>query len=126
MKDLSFFQCGGVVLREVFLYENSTDVPAFLDTNQSTVMFFSEMLSLHLTNVAVTQYYGFAIIAANPYRSPSFSQLVYIFDLFGEPLCAQLNHTYRNYTCYGSGMLIYISITVMSHPSQNIPTTTYS
>ena len=82
MKDLSFFQCGGVVSREVFLYENSTDAPAFLDTNQSTVMFFSETLNLHLTNVAVTQYYGFAIIAANSYGSPSFHSLcIYLIRL---------------------------------------------
>ena len=108
LKDISFSQCGGVMSREAFLYENSTDVPAFFGTNQSAVMFFSETLNLRLTNIAVTQYYGFAIIAVNPYGSPSFHDL-HIFDSFGGPLCSTLivNHTHGNYTCYGSGVLVY-------------------
>ena len=109
LKDISFSQCGGVMSREAFLYENSTDVPAFFGTNQSAVMFFSETLNLRLTNIAVTQYYGFAIIAANPYGSPLFHGL-HIFDSFGGPLCSTLidpNHTRGNYTCYGSGILVY-------------------
>ena len=67
LKDLSFSQCSGVVLR---LYKNNTDVLAFLEMNQSSVMFFSETLNLRLTNIVVTHYNGFAIIAANPYGSP--------------------------------------------------------
>ena len=108
LKDLSFSQCGGVVSPDAFLYENSTDVPAFFGTNQSAVVFFSETLNLRLINIAVTQYYGFAIISANPYGSPSFHSL-HIFDSFGGPLCAELivNHTHGNYTCYGSGVLVY-------------------
>ena len=106
MKDLSFSQCGGVVSRGAFLYENSTDVPTFFGTNQSAVMFFSETLNLRLINITVTRYYGFAIIAANSYGSPSFYGL-HIFDSSGGPLCSRLNHTHGNYTCYGSGVLIY-------------------
>ena len=109
MKDLSFSQCGGVVSREAVLYANSTDVPAFFGTNQSAVMFFSETLNLRLTNIVVTRYYGFAIIAANPYGSPLFQRL-HILDSFGGPLCSRLidsNHARGNYTCYGSGVLVY-------------------
>ena len=72
LKDLSFSQCSGVVLR---LYKNNTDVLAFLEMNQSSVMFFSETLNLRLTNIVVTHYNGFAIIAANPYGSPLFQRL---------------------------------------------------
>ena len=106
LKDLSFSQCGGVVSPGAFLYENSTNVPTFFGTNQSAVMFFSETLNLRLINITVTRYYGFAIIAANSYGSPSFYGL-HIIDSSGGPLCAKLNHTHKNYTCYGSGVLIY-------------------
>ena len=118
LKDLSFSQCGGVVSRGAFLYENSTDVPTFFGTNQSAVMFFSETLNLRLTNIAVTQYYGFAIIAVNPYGSPSFHSLQ-VFESFGGSLCAKLNQTHGNYTCYGSGVLIY------THNSDLTPLHTY-
>ena len=121
LKDLSFTQCGGVVSPDAFLYENSTDVPAFFGTNQSAVMFFSETLNLRLTNIAVTQYYGFAIIAANAYGSPLFHSL-HIFDSFGGPLCSTLivNHPRGNYTCYGSGVLVY------THNSDVTPFPKYS
>ena len=121
LKDLSFSQCGGVVSRAAFLYENSTKVPAFFGTNQSSVIFFSETLNLCLTNLAITQYYGFAIIVANAYGSPSFLGL-HIFDSFGGPLCSKLivNHTHGNYTCYGSGMLVY------THDSDVTPLPSYS
>ena len=123
LKDISFSQCGGVVSPEAFLYENSTDVPAFFGTNQSAVMFFSETLNLRLINIAVTRYYGFAIIAANSYGSPSFDDL-HIFDSFGGPLCSTLivNHTHGNYTCYGSGVLVYThdsDVTALNSRSPN-------
>ena len=122
LKDISFSQCGGVVSPEAFLYENSTDVPAFFGTNQSAVMFFSETLNLRLINIAVTQYYGFAIIAANAYGSPLFYGL-HIFDSFGGPLCSTLIviHTHGNYTCYGSGVLVYThdSVVTALHTSPN-------
>ena len=121
LKDLIFSQCGGVVSPDAFLYENSTDVPAFFGTNQSAVMFFSETLNLRLINIAVTQYYGFAIIAANPYGSPLLYGLR-IFDSFGGPLCSRLIviHPRGNYTCYGSGVLVYI------HNSDVTPIPKYS
>ena len=121
LKDLIFSQCGGVVSPDAFLYENSTDVPAFFGTNQSAVMFFSETLNLRLINIAVIQYYGFAIISANPYGSPLLYGL-HIFDSFGGPLCSTLivNHPRGNYTCYGSGMLVY------THNSDVTPFPKYS
>ena len=112
---ISFSQCGRVVSREAFLYEKSTNVPAFFGTNQSAVMFFSETLNLRLTNIVVTRYYGFAIIAANPYGAPLFQRLQ-IFDSFGGPLCSRLvdsNHARGNYTCYGSGVLVYTHNTLI-------------
>ena len=121
LKDLSFSQCGGVLSPGAFLYENSTDVPTFFGTNQSAVMFFSETLNLRLINITVTRYYGFAIIAANTYGSPSFYGL-HIIDSSGGPLCAKLNHTHRNYTCYGSGVLIYThnsNLTALYNYSKN-------
>ena len=50
---ISFSQCGRVVSCVAFLYENSTDVPAFFGMNKSAVMFFSETLNLHLTNIVL-------------------------------------------------------------------------
>ena len=112
---ISFSQCGRVVSREAFLYENSTNVPAFFGTNQSAVIFFSETLNLRLTNIVVTSYYGFAIIAANPHGAPSFHSL-HVFESFGGPLCSRLvdsNHARGNYTCYGSGVLVYTHNTLI-------------
>ena len=109
LRDLSFSQCGGVLSREALVYENTTEVPVYFGTHQSAVLFFSETLDLTLYNIAVTEYYGFAIIAANLYGSPSFHSLQ-ILNSLGATLCPSLitNHTRGNYTCYGSGVLVYI------------------
>ena len=108
LSDLSFTQCGGVLSHESFLYENITEVPAYFGTNQSAVLFFSETLDLKLLNISINDYYGFAVIAANSYGSPSFRNLL-IFNSLGAVLCPLLivNHTRGNYTCYGSGVLVY-------------------
>jgi len=44
---------------------HSSEVHVFFGMNRSTVIFFSKMLNLRLTNLTVTRYYGFAIISMN-------------------------------------------------------------
>ena len=109
LRDLSFSQCGGVLSQKALVYENSTEVPVYFGTNQSAVLFLSETLDLTLDNIAVTEYYGFAAIAANLYGSSLLNRLQ-IFNSLGATLCPSLihNHTRGNYTCYGSGVLVYI------------------
>ena len=115
LRDLSFSQCGGVLSRDVFLYEDTVEVPVYFGTNQSAVFFFSETLNLTLYNIVVTEYYGFAIIAANPYGSPSFHSLQ-ILNSFGGTFCARLpDFTRGNYTCYGSGVVVF------THDSKDSP-----
>ena len=122
LSDLSFSQCGGVLSREALLYENSTKVPAYYGTNQSAVWLFSETLDLGLINITITDYYGFAVIAANSYGSPLFQSL-HIFNSLGGAFCSRLpSHTRGNYTCYGSGVLVYIhdsNVTPLHNHSSN-------
>ena len=107
LRDLSFSQCGGVLSQEALVYENSTEVPVYFGTNQSAVLFLSETLDLTLNNIAVTEYYGFAVIAANSYGSSSFNSLQ-ILNSSGGTFCARLpDFTRGNYTCYGSGVAVF-------------------
>ena len=114
-----------LVSPDAFLYENSTDVPVFFGTNQSAVMFFSETLNLCLINIAVTHYYGFAIIAANPYIMdlPYCTACIFLIRQL-EDLSALhwLSTTLVGTTPAMGQECLYIPTIVMSHPSQNIPT----
>ena len=121
LSDLSFSQCGGVLSREALLYENSTKVPAYYGTNQSAVWLFSETLDLNLINITITDYYGFAVIAANSYGSPLFQSL-HILKSLGAGLCSSQSNCTRycargNYTCFGSGVLIYTHDSDLALPS---------
>ena len=88
--------------------DNSSLYPAYFGTNQAATLYFSHTRDLRLMWVAVESYYGFAIAVVNP-QGKSQLHTIRVNASISCGLCPALNNTVRgNYTCYGSGILVYV------------------
>lgn len=106
LERLHITQCGGPISPSFFY--NDTLLPVYFGANQSVALFFSHTVNLTLVEVTVSSYYGFAIAVVNVFGTTFLSQLQ-IFDSLSADLhiCTKATHFRGNYTCYGSGLLIY-------------------
>lgn len=103
---ISFTQCGGP-LSSSFFY-NDTSLPVYFGLYQSVTLFFAHTLNLTLTDITISAYYGFAIVAVNALGDTSFKGLEIYNSLSHDmSVCTQDTHIRGNYSCYGSGILIY-------------------
>ena len=103
---INLMQCGGPLSSSFF--HNDSSLPAYFGLYQSVALFFTHTFNLSLINVTISEYYGFAIAAINPLGDTLFEGIE-IYNALSHNLavCTQERHIRGNYSCYGSGLLIY-------------------
>ena len=103
---INLMQCGGPLSSSFF--HNDSSLPAYFGLYQSVALFFTHTVNLSLINVTITEYYGFAIAAVNALGDTLFEGIE-IHNALSHNLsvCTHETHIRGNYSCYGSGLLIY-------------------
>lgn len=106
LKGIHFKHCGGPISPTI--YYNDTSLPTYFGAYQSTTLFFSHTLNLTLSSITVSQYYGFAVAIINSFGFTNLSKIE-IYDSLNDQLevCTKQTHIRGNYSCYGTGLLIY-------------------
>ena len=103
---INLMQCGGPLSSSFF--HNDSSLPAYFGLYQSVALFFTHTFNLSLINVTISEYYGFAIAAINPLGDTLFEGIeIHNALSHNLPVCTQDTHIRGNYSCYGSGLLIY-------------------
>ena len=123
---INLMQCGGPLSSSFF--HNDSSLPAYFGLYQSVALFFTHTVNLSLINVTITEYYGFAIAAVNALGDTLFEGTEIHNGLSHSlSVCTHETHIRGNYSCYGSGLLIYNHDGCLikhdqrgiCHPSQN-------
>ena len=126
IQQINLMQCGGPLSSSFF--HNDSSLPAYFGLYQSVALFFTHTFNLSLINVTISEYYGFAIAAINPLGDTLFEDIeIHNALSHNLPVCTQDTHIRGNYSCYGSGLLIYNHDGCLikydkretCHPSQN-------
>ena len=126
IQQINLMQCGGPLSSSFF--HNDSSLPAYFGLYQSVALFFTHTFNLSLINVTISEYYGFAIAAINPLGDTLFEGIeIHNALSHNLPVCTQERHIRGNYSCYGSGLLIYNHDGCLikhdkretCHPSQN-------
>ncbi len=108
IENLSFILFGSVLNDETIGKDNVTELPSYFGSNQTASIVFSNVSNLTISTMNITQYYGYAMIVINSFGNSSMSGII-INGSLSQTVCPLIidNLSHYNYTCFGSGLLIY-------------------
>ena len=97
--------CGGVMpSQDSAIYTN--DSAFYFPQGQSATLIISKCSNITLTNVSITEYYGYAIVFINPNGSTSVYNIT-IMDALGIQICYIYMYDNPPLNCSGSGVVLY-------------------
>ena len=106
LSNVHITQCGTVLTPVMLQLDSDTNNAAYFGINQTAVLLFSHVLRLKVTNIEISDYYGFAIIVVN---SMGLSQIENV-HVYNSLSITEYNDKYvdrGNHSYYGSGLLVY-------------------
>ena len=97
--------CGGVMpSQDSAIYTN--DSAFYFPQGQSATLIISKCSNITLTNVSITEYYGYAIVFINPNGSTSVYNIT-IMNALGIQICYIYMYDKPPLNCSGSGVVLY-------------------
>ena len=97
--------CGGVMpSQDSAIY--TSDSAFYFPQGQSATLIISKCSNITLTNVAITEYYGYAIVFINPNGSTSVYNIT-IMNALGIQICYLYMYHNPPLNCSGSGVVLY-------------------
>ena len=108
LEKLTFVLFGAVLDDNTIAMDNATELPSYFGTNQTASVIISNVLNLNASTVKIAQYYGYAMIIINCFGNSSLSGVT-VEGSLSQTVCPLIldNLSHYNYTCTGSGTLIY-------------------
>ena len=95
--------CGGVMpSQDSAIYTNNSAF--YFLQGQSATLIISKCSNITLTNVSITEYYGYAIVFINPNGSTAVYNIT-IMDALGIQVCSKYDNPPIN--CSGSGVVLF-------------------
>lgn len=106
---IQFNLFGSAMDRSVIQDHNSTVLPGYFGTNQTASIIFSNVTSLKISRLNISYYYGFGIVFVNCFGNTSLTDITVSSSLSQTACDPAVIHslTHNNYTCFGSGLLVY-------------------
>ena len=88
--------------------DNATELHSYFGTNQTASLFFSNANSLCMSMVRISEYYGYAGVIVNSFENNLLKNIL-VESSMSHAVCPLIvpHLSYDNYTCFGSGLLIY-------------------
>ncbi len=108
LEKIAFLLFGSVLQYHMLGNDNSTELYAYFGTNQTASFFMSNVSHLNLSTIEISDYYGYAIIVVNSLGKNILTD-VNVERSLSQNVCPLLHHPIapHNYSCFGSGLLIY-------------------